>query len=180
MGIDLVTWGLDQLGVTVNPFVAYILLGVGGFGILAGCVGGIRAIWHKLVKRRPTCELREVSVPPPLELAFEVKQFRCLDANDEILGRGGQAGDVEVLADILFTPKHPPVKPFQVMLEIHSKRIPARILMGDIYQQVSHSYFFIVEQALAKATDGRIVVTTDQGKACSPFQRITFIPMCTS
>ncbi|MBI4200418.1 MAG: hypothetical protein HY535_08110 [Chloroflexi bacterium] len=172
MGIDLVTYALDQLGVTVTPFVAYTILIVGSLSILAGGIGGLVTV-YKVIRRHRKQGLDAASNPPPLKIAFEVQRLRRIGGADAIWGEG-QPGDVEVQTDILFSPKYPPVKPIQVMLEVHSKRIPARTLMGDIRQQVSHPYVFIVPQALAKDTDGCIFVTTDQGEAHSASQRIGF------
>ena len=121
------------------------------------------------VRRKPQSKVPQA----PLEIAFNVQSLKRLTSADQMFGEGKE-GDVKVLTDILFTPSVPPIKPVQVMLDVHSKRIPATVIMGDITQQVSYPYSFTVPKALAKDTQGRIAITTDQGEAHSESQRIKF------
>ena len=173
VGLVIVTTGVAGGGIaiplfsTLPPWVGPALLTI---SLMAIGVGPFIIVWA--VRSGPERQ-SGARQPSPLRMAFNVQNLKRLTSLDQVFGKGNE-GDVEVSTDILFTPRVPPIKPVQVLLEVHSKRIPATATMGDITQQVSHPYSFIVPKGLAKDTEGRIVITTDQGEAHSKSQRIRF------
>ena len=170
VGLTVGAMGIAMVGIAISllselpSWVGPALLAIGL--VMAIGIAPTIIVWAVRSKRQAVA-----SQQTPLEIAFAVQSLKRLTSTDQMFGKGKE-GDVEVLTDILFTPRVPPIKPVQVMLEVHSKRIPASTIMGDISEQVSQPYSFIIPKALAKDTEGRIVVTTDQGDAHSESQRI--------
>lgn len=100
MGVDLVTWALDQLGVAVTPWIAWVILLVGGALILCAGVGGGFTI-VKTIKSR-----RQLAHPAPFKWWFDVTQMTRQNSVDALLG-SGEEGDFHLYCDARFEISEP-------------------------------------------------------------------------
>ena len=67
MGVDLITWALDQLGIKVSPPIAWTIFIIGVVCVAIVVVQGTRSVWMFLRQRRASAAIATPERQPAIE-----------------------------------------------------------------------------------------------------------------